>query len=54
MIGDRQDFLRVLADKLGQEYTADSVLEILRVAEDVAAHKLRGGVKRLQKRPVCV
>ena len=37
MIGDRQDFLKALADKLGQEYTADSVRDILRVAEDVAA-----------------
>lgn len=37
MIGDRQDFLRALADRLGQEYTADSVREILRVAEDVTA-----------------
>lgn len=37
MMGDRQDFLKALADKLGQEYTADSVREILRVAEDVAA-----------------
>ena len=37
MMGDRQDFLRALTDKLGQEYTADSVREILRVAEDVAA-----------------
>lgn len=47
MIGDRQDFLRALADKLGQEYTADSVREILRVAENVAAgydiRKTEGG-----------